>query len=111
MSKQGQTILTSTELGLLALSDDINHLKGVTATVLTRPAGTTTLVFHTEIGGWRAKLGDASATLTYGTPAATLSDGTGSLLFPAGDKYAIPAPEEITFVGQAADSILTYYWI
>lgn len=111
MSKQGQTILTATELGLLAISDDIQHLKGNTATKLTRPAGCTTLIAYAEIGIWRFKLGNHVGSFSYANPSATVSNGTGSWKLDEGEKQAFQAPAEITFVGQDANAILTYYWV
>jgi hypothetical protein len=111
MSKQGQTILTATELGLLPISDEIQHLKGNTATKLTRPTGCTSLVVHAEVGVWRFKLGDHEGSFSYATPSATVDDGTGSCKLDEDEKQAFQAPAEITFVGQDASAILTYYWI
>lgn len=106
-----QRILPPEDVGALALSNEINHVYGQTATLLTRPAGGRHLVMRCEADGFRIRLGDQTATLTGAAPGADVEDGTGSLLLAAGEDLVIPAPTLITVCGSAATAILTYFWV
>lgn len=107
---QGQKLQTLADMGVVVVSDSVNHLVGTTVTKLTRTGQKAILVLHAERGSFRFKMGDHVATLTNAFPTGSITDGTGSNLLAEGDGIVLSAPEEITFVGSAANAVLTYYW-
>lgn len=112
------TVLSPEELGVLAVSDSINHLVGNTATLLnnrkTSKKGTV-LVLHCEKGNFRYRAGqhdgaNSTTALTFNATPVTTTNGTGKGLISAGDRLAFAAGTEISFVGDAADAVLTYWY-
>ena len=63
-----------------------------------------------EVGYFRCKAG-THPSLVATDPAASVVGGTGSVKLVTGSKTVMPAPKEITLVGDGAGSILTYYWV
>lgn len=112
--KEAQRINAPGSLGLLSLSNEVNHVVGNTVIKLVRPAGAESLVMIVESGTFRARLGDHDAgggALTAAAPGASVTDGTGSVQLTPGQPFAITAPNEITVCGTGAGDILTYWWI
>ena len=56
---QGQRVLSAGDLGLVAVGP-VNHFVGSTATVITKPSGSTVLVLDSEAGDFRYKPGHFS---------------------------------------------------
>lgn len=110
---EGQRINDSSHMALVSLAKDINHLVGVTATKITKPANSayTMLVMFPESGNFRAQLGDTTGTISAATPSTSLTNGTGSWLIPEGQIFAFTAPANITVIGDGSGAVLTYYWL
>lgn len=109
MNYHGQKRSTVEDVGSIALPEEINHVVGTTATVLTKPNFARHLVLHAEAGDWRLKTGSFPS-LGSTAPAASVTDGSGSLLLKEGDQLVIPAPDTFTVKGPSSGSILTYIW-
>lgn len=106
-----QRVNSAGDLGLLSLSNNIQHVVGNTATVLIKPAGAETLVMHVESGTFRLQTGDTSAGIAATAPSDDVTDGTGSLKLGADKTFAFTAPDEVTVIGSGAGDILTYWFV
>lgn len=105
----GESVLSSVELGLTALPTKINQVYGSTVKKLSRPSGMTVLVLLAYVGEWQLKPGDSLSSF----PAAASADVTdGSLAYPLaqGKELRIAAPKEITVKAANATDKLIYYW-
>lgn len=111
---QGQTVNSAGALGVVAISSDINHLVGTTATNLVRPAAKTTIVLFVESGTFRFRTGDydgsPNTALASGTPGTSKTDGTGSFALTVGDKLVFAAPSNLSVVGASSSDVLTYWY-
>ncbi len=117
--KRGQNINPPDVLGLISLSDVMDSVIGVSATVLTRPGAGSgpysetpkSLVLSVEAGSFRIQIGDTHTTISHTAPVATTSDGSAGLLLVEGAPMAVTAPSKVTVIGSDAADILTYWWI
>lgn len=112
----GQRIISVEDMGALALSDEVNAVVGTSATKITKPTGALkakALVLMSDKGGFRVRRGDfvSSGMPTVEYPTVSVTDGTGGLYIPSGGFVILPAPDQVTVKGYAADSVLTYYWL
>ena len=101
----GAKVLNAGELQLIAIGDEINYLKGVTPTLLSRPSGTRgILVLDSEVGSFRIRVGDLSVIgATEHVPNTAFADDTGVTL---GDGWTIAAGVASSDGTQGADSDL-----
>lgn len=100
-------------LGVLPLATNINAVVGTTPTVLSPPGGTFPrfLVLVADKGGFRVRRGSvAGAMPATEFPAASVTNNLAGLYIPVGVSRILPAAQ-VTVVGYAADSALTYYWL
>lgn len=94
------------------LGDEVNHLVGNTATLLTKPDNSVSILYLScEVGNFRIKNGDATGTITSATPSASVTDGSGTWKISEGEQITIAAPKDITVIGDSAESVLTYFWV
>lgn len=110
MNYHGQKRATLENSGAVPIPEEIYHVYGSAATVLTRGSPARHLVLVAEVGDWRIKPGTFGS-LSSAAPSASVTDGSGSLLLKEGDQLVIPAPDVISVRGPAAGSILTYFWV
>ena len=119
MSMESQPAVTAIDLGLPVVSNNVYTLYGVAATNLVRPdsddkyAG---LYLHVVSGNFQARIGqfdgnDGTDLLTYAAIASSIDDGTAKLLFVEGERLGIMSPANMTFVGDSATALLTYWWV
>jgi len=98
----------------LAVSDEINHLKGKKRDLLTHPGGPIRLLYlECEDGEYRMRIGNIPEVdmPDDAIPKNEVLDGTGSLSLQAGQIRTMPAPEELTVRGLSNKSVLTFYYI
>ncbi len=98
----------------LAISEEINHLKGKKVDVLINPDGEVrSLYLECENGEYRIRIGDIpdADMPDDAIPKHEVTDGIGSVSLKDGSVRVIPAPEKITVRGLSHKSVLTYYWI
>lgn len=110
MNYHGQRRINIENAGAIPLPQEINHVFGAAATVITRATPARFLVLSAEVDGWRLKPGTFPS-LSASAPSGAVTDGTGSLLLKQGDQLVIPAPDVISVRGPSAGSILTYFWV
>ena len=97
----------------VAVSEEINHLKGKKVDLLTKPSGPIRLLYlECEKGDYRVRVGNIPAIDMPGDtpPAGEVSDGSGSLSLTEGQIRIIPAPDEVTVSGLSNSSVLTFYY-
>ena len=108
MTWKGQSKISPEAQGLKRLGNAINHLVGVTVSLLS-VGGEESLFMQVENGNFRIALGDKTGSLTFTAPSGSVTDGSGSILLKAGDILEITKPTEITAAGDVAGAILTYW--
>ncbi len=110
MNYHGQKRTVVEDVGSIALVEEVNHVVGVTVTTITAPSSHVRhLVLVADVDDWRVKTGTHPSLLAT-APAASVTDGTGSLLLKEGDQLVIPAPDAITVAGPNSGSTLSYFW-
>ncbi len=109
---EGQLINTAAQMGLSTIPEEINHkTNGTTAFLLEKPEGASYLILHIENESFRAKVGDHTGTLTYATPSADVTDGTGTFLLEELEIYVFTPPKKLTLVPQSLGALITYAWV
>lgn len=111
---EGQLVNSAQNMGLASLPDYIDHFKGVGPHVIENPFPDQSkyMILDVEKGAFRLQTGDTSGTIgAYAQPAATLTDGTGTLALEEFETYVFTSPNKFTVVGQNATSILTVAWL
>lgn len=112
MSMQNQKVPSADQIGLLAVSDAVQHLKGTTATVIAKPSNDKSiLVLMVEEGNFRYTIGDTTSTIGNTDPSASVTNGSGSVKITKGAPVAFAAPTSFTARGYTANDILTYWWL
>lgn len=98
----------------LAISEEINHLKGKKIDVLVNPGGSVRLLYlECEEGEYRIRSGSIPELdmPDDAIPKNEVLDGTGSLGMREGQVRVLPAPREVTVRGLSSKSVLTYYYV
>ena len=98
----------------LAISEEINHLKGDKVDVITNPKGSVRLLYlECEAGEFRIRSGEiAPASMPEdAVPDDEITDGSGSLSLREGQVRVFPAPAKVTVRGLSNKSVLTYYFV
>ena len=108
---EGQIIANAHQLGVIGISNEVNHLYGNTATNITNDDSKGVLVLIVESGTFRYQLGDTTGTISASDPGASVTDGSGSFKIPDTGPIALSAPSSFTVIGTGATDILTYYWL
>lgn len=110
MKYYGQDRTTVEDVGSVPIPEEIYVLVGVAPITLTQVESQARhLVLFAEVGDWRVKPGSHGA-MSNVAPTVTNANGTGSLPLLEGSSLVLPAPTTITVAGEAADSVLTYFW-
>ncbi len=98
----------------LAISEEINHLKGEKVDVITNPKGSVRLLYlECEEGDYRIRSGEVTSAgmPEDAIPDDEITDGTGSLSLREGQIRIFPAPAKVTVRGLSNKSVLTYYFV
>lgn len=101
------------ELQVLPVTTEINHVVGLTKTVIQNPDnGNEILVLMSEWGYFRYRP-DADLVMPSDdfNPTESVTDGSGSLLIAHKGRLVVQAPREFSVQGDDAQSCLTYYWV
>ncbi|MEE8372511.1 MAG: hypothetical protein V3R87_02080 [Dehalococcoidia bacterium] len=98
----------------LAISEEINHLKGDKVDVIINPKGSVRLLYlECEEGEFRIRSGEILPINMpdNAIPEAEVTDGSGSLSLREGQSRVFPAPAMVTVRGLSNKSVLTYYFV
>ena len=98
----------------VAVSEEINHLKGKKIDLLMKPSGPIRLLYlECEKGDYRIRVGTILIGDMFGDtpPTSEVLDGSGTLSLTEGQIRIIPAPEEVTVLGLTNSSVLTFYYV